>query len=550
MSRWTYLVWLPLALVLALGDCSEKLSLPEAHLIWPDSMQATIGDTLFVIGSYTGNPRDLARLRLDEKSDGIFDAEAIGRINVIEIPNMELPIVAGFSDTIFAIMRYDQAGEFVATLQMTTVDNRLFRTTTQFRITDEIPNIVIAAPDSADCGEVFQVQAWVTDDAGESVSWDFDADRIPDATATFVDSVQLPGEFSFDSPGSYPIQFTAIDNDAHIERREFNLTVGYGPEWVGHASLLEARADHAGVVYDGNIYIFGGRDGDTTLGSVEFIELPASRPRLLSPMPTPRWGAQAVVLRDRIFVAGGVMADGTPFRGMEIYDPLFDSWTVFPADDAHLMPVPKLGFSMLRTGRDYIDSVGNDIILLFGGWTEDGIGLNTVVYKAYLGDNFEGTFVLDQTRFMRTTRVEMGAVMVWSDEAQTSGKLYALGGSADGSTASDKMEFFSPVSGFWFNDTPLPSPRVDPGVTAHDGKLYVFGGAASLAGAIDLVDVYDLDAKRWIPGPPLPLPRKGPLALAVGDRIYVIGGATPTNTTYHVEGSADMQVLLPWRCTR
>jgi hypothetical protein len=32
------------------------------------------------------------------------------------------------------------------------------------------------------------------------------------------------------------------------------------------------------------------------------------------------------------------------------------------------------------------------------------------------------------------------------------------------------------------------------------------------------------------------------------DRIYVIGGATESSSPYYVEGSRDVQVLVPWRC--
>ena len=526
MHRWTLPVWLPLAAALALAACGEKLVQPDAHIIGPDSLRATVGDTLEFLGVFTGNPRDVARHNWDFNSDGIFD---------FEFTNFGFP-----AESVLVRHAYGSANIYTATLQVTTVDNRLFRTTTRVRITNEIPVLSAVVPETAVCGETFTVTGHASDDAGRNAFWDLDGDGIPDRTMPYVNDLEFSVELAFDEPGNYPISFGASDNDGHVEREFFNVVVGTPPEWEAPSTLGESRADHAGVAYGDEIFIFGGRQGQATLGSVEIYDPVADALRPGAPMPTPRWGLKAEVLHDLIYVVGGVTAGGQDFRGIEIYDPVADTWSVFPSDSRHQMRIPKRGFSMLQVGLQF---AGGDSLLVFGGWRGAAVSDTSVIFNARVD-----TFSLDKTRFMRTTRVEMGAVTAWAEGSLVRGQLYAIGGSSDGATPSSRMEAFNPSTGFWSNEEPMPTARFGPAAAFVDGKIYVFGGALELAGATDVVEVFSLAEERWDTAPLMPVPRKGAVAVTLNGRIYLIGGATPASNPHNTEGSADIQVFLPWRC--
>jgi hypothetical protein len=542
MSRWALHVWLLLVLAALFSSCSEKLIVPSVHIISPDSLQATVGDTLRFLGVYTGDPEDVARHNWDFNSDGIFE--------------LILPVPSGWGDSIRVRAIYGQPGLFVATLQITTVENRLYRSTTQVRITDEIPLLSVDIPSPVPCDSIFDIWGRASDDRGEVAFWDLDGDGISDVDTLFkvggaiADTVELTSSLVFSEPGSYPVSFGARDDDGHVERLFFDIEVGHPPEWVLAAPRLsEARADHAGIVHNGEIYIFGGRDEETTLGSVEIFRPPTTRPRLGAPMPTPRWGAQAAVVDDSVFVVGGVKADGTVFQGVEIYDLVTQTWADTTGNSLIRMPIPMRGFSLLEIGDN---AARGDSLLLFGGWTggaplEGGAPNDTsMVYNMR-----QGSFTLE-THFssMQLTRAWTGAATVWDEGSLLRGKLFAIGGTSDGTFSSGRVESYNPAADFWSTGVPLNTPRIAPGVLYHDGKLYAFGGAESLYGATSAVEVFNFESNRWTAAPPMPLPRRGPLVLAVDDWIYVIGGGTEDSTPSSTEGSDDIQILLPWRCAR
>jgi len=65
---------LMLLVACGLGACEEKVSEPGIHVYTTDSLRGTIGDVLRFAGTYSGDPRDVARHQWDFNSDGIFDA--------------------------------------------------------------------------------------------------------------------------------------------------------------------------------------------------------------------------------------------------------------------------------------------------------------------------------------------------------------------------------------------------------------------------------------------------------------------------------------------
>jgi len=514
---------------LGLGACDEQVSMPSDHLITADSLRATIGDTLLVWAIYTGNPADVARYSWDFQSDGILD---------FEFSNLGEDFEGVGIHHI-----YNRADDYVATLQVTTVQNRLLRATTPVTITDEVPVISAELPDSVDCGESFELVGRASDDAGRRVFWDLGGEGGADFSADFADTVTLRGEGVYDEPGRYTVIFGASDNDGHVERLEFELVVGTPPVWSTGASMSTARADLAAAVVDGRIYAFGGRQGRGVVASVEIYDPLSDSWSFGAALPTPRWGAEAVVKGQDIYVIGGVTQADTVFPMVEIYHTASDSWTTFdPGQSKNVMPILKRGFAAIAVGET---TAAGDSIMLVGGMSAGTVIDTTLIYST-VNDSFS----VDRTpsHFPAEGRAWLDAVTAWNDEGQSDGKLFTVGGSTDGALPSARVESYQPLSDFWRNESPMPTARIAPSATFHSGRLYVMGGGLGSSGASDLVEVFSLQRDIWETLPPMLEARSGAVAMVIDDRIYLLGGATSATSPYHVEGSRTLQILDPWRC--
>lgn len=517
-------------LMLVLGACEERVSEPGIHLIVePEEQRATIGDTLRFLGIYTGEPTDVARHSWDFNSDGIFDY-------VWE--NFEEE-----GDSIFVSHIYNRADEYTATFQVSTVQNRLYRATSPVTITDQLPMISAELPESVACGETFEIVGRASDDAGRRAFWDFGGDGSSDYSETFVDSIVLAVETSFDEPGHYTLVFGASDNDGHVEKLEFEMVVGTPPAWSQGADMSQARADFAAVAEGGLIYTFGGRHGRGVVSSVEIYDPVADSWSFGSSLPTPRWGAGAVERNGDIYVIGGVTQADTVFPQVEVYHPGSDTWTTFdPGVAKHRMPIAKRGFAALRVGGQ---TAFGDSIMVMGGMAGGAVNDTTLFY--YMAND---SFSVDvaPTHFPLQGNAWLSAVTVWDDDAQLDGRFFTVGGTPDGASPNDHMESYDPSFDFWRNEQAMPTARIAPAAVYHDGMIYVLGGGEGATGASDVGEVYSLQRERWDALPPLPQPRSGAAAVELGGRIYLVGGATETSSPYHVEGSRNLQILEPWRC--
>lgn len=105
-----------------------------------------------------------------------------------------------------------------------------------------------------------------------------------------------------------------------------------------HASLpaLAQATDHlVGGAVGGIIYAIGGRAGGITglIGRVAAFDPAAGSWSEKAPMITPRGGAAAAVVRDRIVVAGGEGNPAVPsgvFPQTEVFVPASNSWFSLP----------------------------------------------------------------------------------------------------------------------------------------------------------------------------------------------------------------------------
>ncbi|PYU21626.1 MAG: hypothetical protein DMG32_20085 [Acidobacteria bacterium] len=110
--------------------------------------------------------------------------------------------------------------------------------------------------------------------------------------------------------------------------------------------------------------------------------------------------------------------------------------------------------------------------------------------------------------------------------AALNGKIYVLGGSALGQTASQLNQEYDPAGDRWRDRAPIPQGTSHAGVAGYNGKIYVIGGftANVHVGALDRVFEYELSTDSWRQLAPLSSPRGSVGVAVVGGKVHAIGG--------------------------
>jgi Kelch motif len=87
------------------------------------------------------------------------------------------------------------------------------------------------------------------------------------------------------------------------------------------------------------------------------------------------------------------------------------------------------------------------------------------------------------------------------------GKMYVLGGYADGNVAQTLNEEYDPDTDMWYERAPLPRGGNHIAAVGLDGKLYAIGGFSEQnANAFADVSAYDPQTDKWVHKAPLPQP--------------------------------------------
>ncbi len=120
---------------------------------------------------------------------------------------------------------------------------------------------------------------------------------------------------------------------------------------------------------------------------------------------------------------------------------------------------------------------------------------------------------------MPTARAEIGV-------AALDGKIYVVGGTAQGRWDSSLNYEYDPANDQWRERAPLPKGLSHVGLVGFNGKLYAFGGFTNIVhvGAMDLAFEYDPAADTWRTIAPLSSPRASIGVAVVDEKIHIIGG--------------------------
>lgn len=127
---------------------------------------------------------------------------------------------------------------------------------------------------------------------------------------------------------------------------------------------------------------------------------------------------------------------------------------------------------------------------------------------------------------MATPRTDIGVLEV-------GGKLYILGGQANGRTDSPMAQEYDPATGKFRDLADMPKGASHVGVAALNGKLYVAGGflANVHKDPQDLFAEYDIATNTWRALPGFSSPRGAVGLAAAGGKLHVIAGRGPDGKT-------------------
>ncbi|RMF59684.1 MAG: T9SS C-terminal target domain-containing protein [Bacteroidetes bacterium] len=270
-----------------------------------------------------------------------------------------------------------------------------------------------------------------------------------------------------------------------------------------------------------------------------------------APMPTPRWGAAAVVLDGQIYVLGGQNAQGVVLDVVERFDPATGTWTPFGSMEDERFNAAAAVFQgkiYVMGGRDRDGDVKDDVQVYdpaTGGWQE-----------------------IDDLEEKRE-----GATAVVLDDT-----LYVLGGSDQNARFLDTVERFDPATGTWhrvddwhldqpraalgavvLGDTayavggfstfgphgpvqqyshatgegllpPLDPPRGNLGTAGWGRRFYAIGGRDATDRVTPAVNVFDVFTRTWTAAPSLTTGREGAAVALVGEYVFVFGGRDDDGT--------------------
>lgn len=242
--------------------------------------------------------------------------------------------------------------------------------------------------------------------------------------------------------------------------------------------LLNSRGNATARVWNGKIYLFGGRHDFNLVSEVEMFDPAAGQWQVVSSLPTPRFGAASVVVDSAIWIIGGTDMSNANFNLVEIYYPASNTWQTLPA---------QLNVARGDPMAAYIDGA----VYVFGGYyfgpvssyeKYDPVGQSWSVAGNLLYSCGSAGYVTAAGRAWLTGGIGQSGVL---DKVQNF-----------------RLENGTPV---WENGPLLHIPRRELAAAEAGGKIYTFGGRGNMGHQIlNVVEALDLVVGIGEPGPEPP----------------------------------------------
>lgn len=274
------------------------------------------------------------------------------------------------------------------------------------------------------------------------------------------------------------------------------------------------RFEHAAAVVGGVLYQIGGFWTEDTKATprVDALDLTTGAWRRLKDMPGPLTHANAAVVRDIVWLAGGFEGDhpGPATSKVWKWDPRSDVWSQGPP-----LPEPRAGGALVALG---------DALHYFGGYFPD----------RHTDSEDHWRLVIGETTWQRQAplpnpRGHLSGVVL-------DGWLYAISGTVGHDPLPLDVTFverYDPAADRWepIAAPPFPVSHTEAGTFAYDGRIVTVGGRALTEGRENQDDILGFNpaSGRWFHLGRLPVAVLGATAVVVGDTLTVGMGSVRGN---------------------
>ena len=286
-----------------------------------------------------------------------------------------------------------------------------------------------------------------------------------------------------------------------------------GP-WSGAAGLPRAGLNLAAVSDGAAAYAVGGSPSETQFAR---YNLAANSWTTLAALPSGAQGTTAVYRSGKIYVFGGLSANGSALTNTRIYDIATNTWTAGA-------PLPDVRFEMSG-------GLWNGTIILVGGYAGQAVG--SVRAQTWEYDPAANNWT--------TSRAALPEPVGGAGYGIFNGHLIVAGGSNTASNQRTTVFDYDIAANSWTTRAPLPTGVNVPGSAVVRGQLWLFGGgdvnapshspvqAAAPAFTTSVTQIFDPAGNSWAASPPLGQSRTYLAGTAVGDTVLALGGYTNTS---------------------
>ena len=262
--------------------------------------------------------------------------------------------------------------------------------------------------------------------------------------------------------------------------------------WERLADLPQGRAGMAAAVFEGRLYVMGGQTAAGVSADTLMFDLTLNTWETRASLLEAVRDVQAVVLGERLYLAGGLRADGQVSAALWVYDPRADVWT-------QAAPLPE--------GRSAAAAAALDgRLYLFGGW--DGLRARDTVW------------VYDPAQDGWAEGGRLPLAVRGAAALPVEGRVMVMGGWGE-QGLSPRQWLYAPQRQAWEERSALPAGRGGMGAVGLAGQVYVLGG--SPPGLPLWQTSWRGEAWQALGQAPLEV-GEGAAVVGYESRVYVIGG--------------------------